>query len=82
MVYFCPMTFFRRLNTFTQKHLTAIFGALIFIVAFVSYVATLAPAQVPGDPDGYTFIQKTKVGPEPTSFFSLHFIEDVLTPGS
>src|SRR3972149_110915 len=56
MVYFCPMTFFRRLNTFTQKHLTAIFGALIFIIAFASYVATLAPAQVPGDPSEYTFI--------------------------
>src|SRR3972149_5820675 len=56
MVYFCPMTFFRRLNTFTQKHLTAIFGALIFIIAFASYAATLAPAQVPGDPSEHTFI--------------------------
>jgi hypothetical protein len=50
------MTFLTRLNTFTHKHLTAIFGGLIFITAFGSYLATLAPAQVPGDPSEYTFI--------------------------
>jgi hypothetical protein len=50
------MTFLTRLNTFTHKHLTALFGGLIFVVAFGSYLATLAPAQVPGDPSEYTFI--------------------------
>src|SRR5512135_177941 len=50
------MTFLARLNAFTQKNLTSIFGGLIFVVAFGSYLATLAPAQVPGDPSEYTFI--------------------------
>src|SRR5512143_1636149 len=50
------MIFLQRLNPFTHRHLTAIFGGLVFIVAFGSYLATLAPTQVPGDPSEYTFI--------------------------
>ncbi|HZY44168.1 MAG TPA: DUF2723 domain-containing protein [Anaerolineae bacterium] len=50
------MNFLHRLNAFTHKHLTALLGLFIFIAAFGSYVATLAPAQVPGDPSEYTFI--------------------------
>jgi hypothetical protein len=41
---------------FLQRHLTLIFGAIIFVAAFLSYAATVPPAQVPGDPSEYTFI--------------------------
>ncbi len=50
------MNFLHRLNAFTHKHLTTLLGLFIFIAAFGSYLATLAPAQVPGDPSEYTFI--------------------------
>ncbi len=50
------MHFPHRLSIFTQAHLTLIFGALIFISVLGAYVATVPPAQVPGDPSEYTFI--------------------------
>ena len=44
---------FRR---FTERHLTAIFGSIVFVAAFGFYAASISPSQVPGDPSEYTFI--------------------------
>ncbi len=41
---------------FLQRHLTLLFGSIVFVAAFGFYVAALPPAQVPGDPSEYTFI--------------------------
>jgi len=41
---------------FFQRHLTVFFGAIVFVVAFGFYGASIAPVQVPGDPSEYTFI--------------------------
>ena len=55
VVYSWRMSFLQRLNIFTNKHLTAVLGLAVFITAFGSYLSTLAPVQVPGDPSEYTF---------------------------
>ncbi len=39
-----------------SRHPSLISGAFVFLAAFVAYVSTLAPVQVPGDPSEYTFI--------------------------
>ncbi len=41
---------------FLQRHLTLLFGSIVFVAALAAYVATVPPAQVPGDPSEYTFI--------------------------
>ena len=41
---------------FFQRYLTLILGTLVFVAALNCYVATLPPAQVPGDPSEYTFV--------------------------
>ena len=46
----------RRSNVFIDRYLTAVLGVAIFVVASLSYVATVPPVQVPGDPSEYTFI--------------------------
>ena len=51
-----PMTRFQRLTTFLDRHLTALLGAVLFVVAWLTYASTVPPAQVFGDPSEYTFI--------------------------
>lgn len=51
-----PMIRFQRLTTFLDQYLTALLGILVFVVAFFTYVSTVPPVQVPGDPSEYTFI--------------------------
>ncbi|MBP7690141.1 MAG: DUF2723 domain-containing protein, partial [Thermoflexales bacterium] len=41
---------------FLQRHLTLLFGSIVFAAAFGFYVASISPSQVPGDPSEYTFI--------------------------
>ncbi|MBI5566414.1 MAG: DUF2723 domain-containing protein, partial [Chloroflexi bacterium] len=41
---------------FLQRHLTLLFGLIVFAAAFSFYAASLPPAQVSGDPSEYTFI--------------------------
>ena len=41
---------------FLQRYITAGLGLLVFALAFFTYVSTVPPAQVPGDPSEYTFI--------------------------
>lgn len=50
------MTMVRRSNVFIDRYSTAVLGVAIFVVASLSYVATVPPVQVPGDPSEYTFI--------------------------
>ncbi|HTP06860.1 MAG TPA: DUF2723 domain-containing protein, partial [Anaerolineae bacterium] len=45
-----------RLWSFGFRHLTALLGIVIFVVAFLAYASTVPPVQVPGDPSEYTFI--------------------------
>ncbi len=51
-----PMTRFQRLTAFLDRYLTALLGMLVFAIAFLTYVSTVPPVQVPGDPGEYTFI--------------------------
>ena len=51
-----PMTRFQRLTTFLDRHLTALLGAVLFVVAWLTYASTVPPVQVFGDPSEYTFI--------------------------
>ncbi len=41
---------------FLDRHLTALLGALLFVVALLTYASTVPPVQVFGDPSEYTFI--------------------------
>jgi len=41
---------------FVSRHIAVLGGTFVFLAAFVAYLATLAPVQVPGDPSEYTFI--------------------------
>jgi hypothetical protein len=41
---------------FLTRYLTAWLGLLVFAIAFFTYVSTVPPVQVPGDPSEYTFI--------------------------
>jgi hypothetical protein len=45
-----------RLFHFSDRHLTTLLGALLFVVAFLVYASTVPPVQVFGDPSEYTFI--------------------------
>jgi hypothetical protein len=45
-----------RLPGFLDRHLTALLGLLLFVVAFLAYASTVPPMQVFGDPSEYTFI--------------------------
>ena len=46
----------RRVTDFFIRHLTALLGLLLFVVAFLTYASTVPPVQVFGDPSEYTFI--------------------------
>ncbi len=50
------MIFPAQLRQFPTRHVCVLGGAFVFVAAFTVYVATLAPAPVPGDPSEYTFI--------------------------
>ncbi|HSD83989.1 MAG TPA: DUF2723 domain-containing protein, partial [Anaerolineae bacterium] len=41
---------------FAFRHLTALLGVVIFVIAFLSYAFSVPPVQVPGDPSEYTFV--------------------------
>ena len=51
-----PMTRLQRFTTFLDRHLTALLGAVLFVVAWLTYASTVPPVQVSGDPSEYTFI--------------------------
>jgi hypothetical protein len=46
----------QRFFRFLTQYLTALLGIVVFGMAFVTYVLTVPPVQVPGDPSEYTFI--------------------------
>ncbi len=46
----------KRLTSFLDRHLTAVLGAALFVLAFFTYATTVPPVQVFGDPSEYTFI--------------------------
>ena len=50
------MTRSQRFIHFLERYLTALWGLLIFAVAFLTYASTVPPVQVFGDPSEYTFI--------------------------
>ena len=50
------MTRSQRFLHFLDRHLTALLGWLIFVIAFLTYASTVPPTQVFGDPSEYTFI--------------------------
>jgi hypothetical protein len=44
------------LDRHVARHLTALLGAVLFVVAWLTYASTVPPMQVFGDPSEYTFI--------------------------
>jgi hypothetical protein len=46
----------QRLLHFLDRHLTALLGVALFVVAWLTYASTVPPVQVFGDPGEYTFI--------------------------
>jgi hypothetical protein len=50
------MAVLRHLTLFVDRHLTAVLGTWLFVVALIAYSLAVPPAPVPGDPGEYTFI--------------------------